>query len=76
MKIEMRKPVSLDELPDFCSLEEFSEVFRVSRSTAYRMAARGNISCLRIGRRVIVSKEHLMRWINNSISSEKDVGSE
>ena len=76
MKIEMRKPVSLDELPDFCSLEEFSEVFRVSRSTAYRMAARGNIPCLRIGLRVIVSKEHLMRWINNSISSEKDVGSE
>lgn len=76
MKIEMRKPVSLDELPDFCSLEEFSEVFRVSRSTAYRMAARGNIPCLRIGRRVIVSKEHLMRWIDNSISSEKDVGSE
>jgi len=76
MKIEMRKPVSLDELPDFCSLEEFSEVFRVSRSTAYRMAARGNIPCLRIGRRVIVSKEHLMRWIGNSISSEKDVGSE
>ena len=68
--------MSLDELPDFCSLEEFSEVFRVSRSTAYRMAARGNIPCLRIGRRVIVSKEHLMRWINNSISSEKDVGSE
>ena len=76
MKIEMRKPVSLDALPDFCSLEEISEVFRVSRSTAYRMAARGNIPCLRIGRRVIVSKEHLMRWINNSISSEKDVGSE
>lgn len=76
MKIEMRKPVSMDELPDFCSLEEFSEVFRVSRSTAYRMAAQGNIPCLRIGRRVIVSKEHLMRWIDNSISSEKDVGSE
>lgn len=76
MKIEMRKPVSLDELPDFCSLEEISEVFRVSRSTAYRMAAQGNIPCLRIGRRVIVSKVHLMRWIDKSISSEKDVGSE
>lgn len=76
MKPVIRRPMSLDELPDFCSLEEFSEVFRVSRSTAYRMAARGNIPCLRIGRRVIVSKEHLMRWINNSISSEKDVGSE
>ena len=76
MKTAMRKPISLDDLPDFCSLEEFSEVFRVSRSTAYRMAARGNIPCLRIGRRVIVSKEHLMRWIDRSVSCEKDMGSE
>ena len=68
--------MSLDELPDFCSLEEFSEVFRVSRATAYRMAARGNIPCLRIGRRVIVSKEHLMRWIDRSISCEKDMEGE
>lgn len=76
MKTAMRKPISLDDLPDFCSLEEFSEVFRVSRSTAYRMAARGNIPCLRIGRRVIVSKEHLMRWIDRSISCEKDMEGE
>lgn len=76
MRTEIRKPVSLDELPDFCSLEEFSEVFRVSRSTAYRMAARGIIPCLRIGRRVIVSKEHLLCWIDQSISCKKDMGSE
>lgn len=76
MRTAIKKPMSLDELPDFCSLEEFSEVFRVSRSTAYRMAAQGNIPCLRIGRRVIVSKEHLRRWIDRSISCEKDMGSE
>lgn len=76
MKTAMRKPISLDDLPDFCSLEEFSEVFRVSRSTAYRMATQGNIPCLRIGRRVIVSKKHLMRWIDRSITCENDMGSE
>ena len=76
MRTAVKKPMSLDDLPDFCSLEEFSEVFRVSRSTAYRMAARGNIPCLRIGRRVIVSKEHLMRWIDRSIACEKDMESE
>ena len=76
MKSVIRRPMSLDELPDFCSLEEFSEVFRVSRATAYRMAARGEIPCLRVGRRVIVSKEHLMRWIDRSVSCEKDMGSE
>ena len=76
MRTGIRKPVSLDDLPDFCSLEEFSEVFRVSRSTAYRMAALGKIPCLRIGCRVIVSKEHLLRWIDQSVSCKKDMGSE
>lgn len=76
MRTAVGKPVSLDELPDFCSLDEFAGVFRVSRSTAYRMAARGNIPCLRIGRRVIVPKEHLKQWIDKSIAGEKDMGSE
>lgn len=76
MRSGIRKPVSLDELPDFCSLEEVSKVFRVSRSTAYRMAARGNIPCLRVGRRVIVSKEHLIRWINGSVTCDKGIGGE
>ncbi len=66
MRTGIRKPVSLDKLPDFCSLEEFAGVFQVSRSTAYRMAAQGNIPCFRVGRRVIVSKEHLKRWIDGS----------
>ena len=64
--------MSLDELPEFCSLAEFSGVFRVSRATAYRMAAQGKIPSLRIGRRVIVSKQHLMRWLDRSIPCEND----
>ena len=67
MNTTTRKAVGLDELPDFFSLEEFAEVFQLSRSTAYRMAAQGKIPNLRIGRRVIVSKEHLKRWIDDSI---------
>ncbi len=72
MRAEIRKPASLDELPDFCSLEEVSKVFQVSCATAYRMVEQGNIPCLRIGRRVIVSKEHLKLWVGRSI----DMGSE
>ena len=73
MRTGIKKSASLDELPDFCTLEEFSKVFRISRATAYRMAVQGNIPCLRIGRRVIVSKEHLMRWIDGSVSCKKDM---
>ena len=71
MRTEIRKPASLDELPDFCSLEELSRVLQISRSTAYRMAAQGSIPSLRVGRRVIVPKEHLVRWIDSSVSCEK-----
>ena len=71
MRTEIRKPASLDELPDFCSLEELSRVLQISRSTAYRMAAQGSIPSLRGGRRVIVPKEHLVRWIDSSVSCEK-----
>ena len=74
MRTGIGKPVSLDEHPNFCTLEEFSKVFRVSRATAYRMAARGNIPCLRIGHRVIVSKEHLLRWVDGSVSCDNDIG--
>lgn len=71
MKTGIIRPMSLDGLPDFCSLDEFAGVFRVSRSTAYRMAARGKIPSLRIGRRVIVSKKHLKLWLDKSICADK-----
>lgn len=67
MNTEVKKPVSLDSLPDFCSLEDLAGLFHVSRATVYRMAGRGQIPCLRIGRRVIVSREHLRRWVDESI---------
>lgn len=72
MRTNISKPVNLDELPEFCSLAEFSGVFRVSRATAYRMAAQGKIPSMRIGRRVIISKKHLMSWLDQSISCEND----
>lgn len=67
MKTEVTRAMGLDDLPDFCSLEEFARLFRVSRATAYRMAERGQIPCLRIGRRVIVSREHLRQWVDESV---------
>ena len=67
MKTGETRTISFDDLPDFCSLEELAKLFRVSRSTAYRMAERGQIPCLRIGRRVIVSREHLRQWVDESV---------
>ena len=64
---KVRRATTLDELLDFCSLEELAGLFQVSWATVYRMAEREQIPCLRIGRRIIVSREHLRRWVDESI---------
>ena len=67
MKPDMQHTRSLDALPDFFSVSEFSAVFGVSRATAYRMAEQGKLPCLRIGRRVILSRDHLKQWVEDMI---------
>ena len=58
---------SIDDLPDFCTITDFSNLFGVSRATAYRMAAQGHIPSLKIGKRIILSREHLKRWVDRSM---------
>ena len=62
--ISTRQPsvISLDDLPDFFSVEELLHVLPVSRATIYRLSAQGVIPCLRVGRRVIFSRERLKLW--------------
>ena len=62
---------SFDALPEFCSPAEIAPILSVSRATAYRMAASGRLPCLRIGKRVLVSKSHLIAWIDRSIQGAK-----
>lgn len=54
--------ISLDDLPDFFSAEDLLHVLPVSRATIYRLSAQGVIPCLRVGRRIIFSRERLKLW--------------
>ena len=58
---------SLEELPDFCTVDDLSQVLGVSKSTTYRMIHIGSIPCLRIGKRVILSRDHLIHWVNDML---------
>ncbi len=62
----------LDSLPDFCTPADLSEVFPGSKATLYRMAGQGRLPCIRLGRRVIISREHLKRWIDQEIGAEAE----
>lgn len=66
----LQKPIRLDDLPDFFTLADFSLVFGISKATAYRMADEGRIPCIRLGKRIILSKNHLKQWINAEIGFE------
>lgn len=61
------KITSFDALPEFCSPAEIAPILSVSRATVYRMAASGKLPCLRLGKRVIISRVHLKEWVDRTI---------
>lgn len=71
MRTTTRRYTNLDDLPPFCSAEDVAEVLRVSRATLYRMVGQGRIPCIRLGRRVIFSREHLKNWLDREIGGRE-----
>lgn len=70
MPTALRKSKSFDNLSDFCTLSDFAAVFGISKATAYRMADQGRIPCIRLGKRIILSENHLKQWIDAEIGFE------
>lgn len=64
-----RHYASIKELPDFFTAKDLAQVLGVSKATAYRMVANGYIPCLHIGKRVILSRDHLEKWIDEMLGS-------
>lgn len=52
-----------EDLPPTISVEEAGDILGVSRRSAYRAAARGEIPTLRIGRRLLVPTRRLMQLL-------------
>ena len=60
----------LESLPDICRAADVLAVLPVSRATLYRAAAQGAIPCFRVGRRVLFSREHLLRWLDGELAAQ------
>lgn len=65
----------LSTLPDFLTPEMLSSVLPVSRSTLYRALHQGTIPCMRIGKRFILSRAHLERWLEDNLYHNEVCGS-
>ena len=70
MPTALRKSKGFDNLSDFCTLSDFAAVFGISKATTYRMVDQGRIPCIRLGKRIILSKSHLKQWIDAEIGFE------
>ena len=67
MRTAVQKNIGFDDLSDFFTLSDLASVIGISRATAYRMADQGRIPCIRLGKRIILSKNHLRQWIDKEI---------
>ena len=63
MRTNIETRGSIDSLPEFCTPGDLSLILPVSRATLYRMAEQKRIPSLRIGRRVVIPREPIKKWV-------------
>jgi excisionase family DNA binding protein len=66
--------VTLKELPEVLTIEQVAEYLGVGRSTMYDAARRGDVKCVRLGRRLLVPKARLEDFLTGEIGEEKENG--
>ena len=63
MKKSMIK--NYDELPMFINADLLAELFGVSRASAYELMRERTFPSFRIGKRILVSRENLIAWVES-----------
>ena len=59
---------SYDELPLMLSVPEVAEVLGISRAGAYELVRSDGFPALKIGSRIVVSKEKFIEWVDEKTS--------
>ena len=62
----MKKSVftSYDELPLLLNVKQLADLLGVSDSSVYELIQEDDFPSLRIGKRIVIPKEELRRWIS------------
>lgn len=67
-----RATARLAELPPTLTIEEAGQMLGISRRSAYRAAARGELPTLRLGRRLLVPTPRLLALLGLSVDEAAD----
>lgn len=63
-------PQSLDDLPEVLTVRQVADYLRVAENSVYSSIRRGEVPSVRLGRRVLVSKAALGRWLDSPAMEE------
>ena len=69
-KMNQKQYHSLEELPLMMNMAEVAAVLGISRAGAYKLAHNEAFPAFQIGRRIVVSREKFLNWLNGQ-SEEK-----
>ena len=62
---------SYDDLPLMLSVPEVAEVLGISRAGAYELARSRGFPSLKIGSRIVIPKDKLIRWIDEQCAASE-----
>ena len=63
---------TIEEYPIMLTANELMEILRISRSNAYLVMKMKGFPTLRIGDRMVVSRDRLIAWINTRLDGGTD----
>lgn len=58
---------SFDELPVMLNADQLAQALNISRAGAYQLMHSSFFPTVRIGKRMLVPKEHLLRWLDQKV---------
>ena len=62
---------SLEELPLMMNMADVAAVLGISRAGAYKLAHDSSFPAFQIGRRIVVSREKFVDWLNRQCEEQK-----
>ena len=70
-KMNQKQYHSLEELPLMMNMADVAAVLGISRAGAYKLAHSADFPAFQIGRRIVVSRENFLGWLNRQSTEQK-----
>lgn len=67
--MKMDGNIRLNDCGEFLTVDEFMQLYRLKRSTAYDIIRRGEVKSMRVGRRILIPRSVVEKQIEEALQS-------